>query len=108
MRTSQTHPLQIAQVWPGPKMGRIGLTFCPGKKQPHAATGAWDRDLETDVLAIQDWPVPEPKSLSPTEFTTEANSVHSVLDEFGAQVPAFRDGKCPDRENGWQKGRFQG
>lgn len=55
MRTSQTHPLQIAAVRPGPKLGRIGLTFCPGKKQPHAATGAWDRDLETDVQAIKTW-----------------------------------------------------
>ncbi len=55
MRTSQTHPLQIAQVRPAPDMGRIGLTFCPGKKQPHGATGAWDRDVETDVQAIKTW-----------------------------------------------------
>ncbi|MFD1611006.1 hypothetical protein ACFSCW_04235 [Sphingomonas tabacisoli] len=33
-------------------MGRIGITFCPGEKQPAAATGAWDRDLDVDVQAI--------------------------------------------------------
>ena len=37
-RASQTHPLQIAEVQPFAGTGRIGLTFCPGKTQPHAAT----------------------------------------------------------------------
>lgn len=54
-RTSASHPLQIASVQPWPGSGLIGLTFCPGKKQPNAATGAWDRDLDTDVAAIAKW-----------------------------------------------------
>ena len=54
-RTSLTHPLQIATVQPFPGMGRVGLTFCPGKTQPHAATGAWDRDLRADLDAIAAW-----------------------------------------------------
>ena len=54
-RTSQTHPLQIAQVQSDPTFGLIGITFCPGKKQTAAATGAWDRDLKTDIAAIADW-----------------------------------------------------
>ena len=54
-RTSQTHPLQIAVVDALPGRGRIGITFCPGKKQPDALTGAWDRDLGLDVQAIADW-----------------------------------------------------
>ena len=29
--------------------GLIGLTLCPGKKQSHAASGAWDRDLMLDA-----------------------------------------------------------
>ena len=29
-RTSKTHPLQIAVVTPGPDMGRIGVSYCPG------------------------------------------------------------------------------
>lgn len=51
-RTSSTHPLQIASVRPSPSMGQVGLTFCPGKTQPYAATGAWNRDLGVDLDAI--------------------------------------------------------
>jgi ADP-ribosyl-[dinitrogen reductase] hydrolase len=52
MRTSLSHPLQIAAVSPGNGHGRIGITFCPGKKQPGALTGAWDRDLGLDLDAV--------------------------------------------------------
>jgi ADP-ribosyl-[dinitrogen reductase] hydrolase len=55
MRTSITHPLQIAEVSAGEGRGKVGLTFCPGKKQPSALTGAWDRDLLVDVAAIDSW-----------------------------------------------------
>jgi len=54
-RTSVSHPLQVAAVSAGKGMGRVGLTFCPGKKQPGAMTGAWDRDLEADLGAVADW-----------------------------------------------------
>lgn len=54
-RTSPTHPLQIAAVQPGAGLGRIGITFCPGKHQPASATGGWARDLTVDVDAIADW-----------------------------------------------------
>jgi protein-tyrosine phosphatase len=54
-RTSATHPLQIAAVATGPHFGRVGITFCPGKFDPHGKTGAWDRDLAIDLDAIRDW-----------------------------------------------------
>jgi ADP-ribosyl-[dinitrogen reductase] hydrolase len=54
-RTSLTHPLQIAVVTAGPKLGRIGITLCPGKFDPHAWSGAWNRDLAADLDAISDW-----------------------------------------------------
>jgi ADP-ribosyl-[dinitrogen reductase] hydrolase len=54
-RTSLTHPLQIAAVTVGPDYGRVGITFCPGKCDRHAMTGAWDRDLTTDLDAIRAW-----------------------------------------------------
>ena len=54
-RTSLTHPLQIAVVHPGPGLGHIGITFCPGKVQPASATGAWSRDLAMDSKAIAEW-----------------------------------------------------
>ena len=53
-RTSQSHPLQIDSLAPFGR-GRLGLTFCPGKYDPNAQTGAWDRDLDTDLRAVLDW-----------------------------------------------------
>ncbi len=35
--------------------GRIGVTFCPGKYDPHALTGSWDRDLTLDLDAVKKW-----------------------------------------------------
>lgn len=52
-RTSITHPLIINTIQVG--NGELGLTFCPGKKQPAAMTGVWDRDMELDLLAIEEW-----------------------------------------------------
>lgn len=54
-RTSHTHPLQIAEVRASASHGRIGITFCPGKHDVSAATGAWARDLGVDLDAIQAW-----------------------------------------------------
>lgn len=54
-RTSLSHPLHIASVSPGSGWGKVGITFCPGKKQPGAMTGAWYRDLDLDVSAIAAW-----------------------------------------------------
>ncbi|SNB76077.1 Dual specificity phosphatase, catalytic domain [Rhodoblastus acidophilus] len=53
-RTSQTHPLQIAHVRATPAHGRIGITFCPGKHDKSAHTGAWARDLAADLDVIAD------------------------------------------------------
>ncbi|MFN4140444.1 cyclin-dependent kinase inhibitor 3 family protein [Aestuariivirga sp.] len=54
-RTSITHPLQIAEVGTPFARGAIGITFCPGKKQLEALSGAWDRDLGLDLEAIRGW-----------------------------------------------------
>ena len=54
-RTSQTHPLQIAYVRASPAHGRIGITFCPGKHDRAAQTGAWARDLACDLDVIAAW-----------------------------------------------------
>ncbi len=53
-RTSATHTLQIA-VLDTPTGGRIGMTLCPGKRDPVAMTGPWDRDLGIDLRAVADW-----------------------------------------------------
>jgi ADP-ribosyl-[dinitrogen reductase] hydrolase len=54
-RTSHTHPLQIPSVALSNNLGRIGISFCPGKWQAAAMTGAWARDLEVDLDAVAAW-----------------------------------------------------
>lgn len=54
-KTSLTHPLMIAAVSAGPAHGRIGITLCPGKYDPCAQSGYWDRDLALDLDAIRAW-----------------------------------------------------
>ena len=53
IRTSATHPLRVGWL-PTPWLGKVGLTFAPGKKQLEAATGAWQRDLATDIRRLRD------------------------------------------------------
>lgn len=55
VRTSHTHPLQIAEVRASPMHGRIGITFCPGKYDRFAHTGVWERDLGIDLDTIAAW-----------------------------------------------------
>jgi ADP-ribosyl-[dinitrogen reductase] hydrolase len=55
IRTSVTDPLPIADVPVPGTAGVIGLTYCPGKKDPHVKGGAWVRDLALDVAAIHGW-----------------------------------------------------
>jgi ADP-ribosyl-[dinitrogen reductase] hydrolase len=54
-RTSTSHPLEIASVEGAAGRGRIGITFCPGKKQASAWSGSWDRDLCVDLDAVEKW-----------------------------------------------------
>jgi len=54
-RTSLTHPLQIAAVSAGQDFGKIGITFCPGKHDPHSMSGYWDRDITCDLDAVRIW-----------------------------------------------------
>ena len=55
VRTSETDPLEIATVAADAAKGAIGLTLCPGKHDPVAMSGAWARDLDTDLAAIRAW-----------------------------------------------------
>jgi ADP-ribosyl-[dinitrogen reductase] hydrolase len=54
-KTSLTHPLQIAEIEAGKDLGRVGLTFCPGKHDESAMTGSWYRDLGMDLDAVKAW-----------------------------------------------------
>ena len=53
--TSVSHPLRIDAVRPAPCCGRIGITLCPGKQDPHGITGEWRRDLDLDLDAVRSW-----------------------------------------------------
>ena len=55
IRTSITDPLPIAEIPVPGTEGVIGMTYCPGKKDPYVKTGAWLRDLAIDVAAIHSW-----------------------------------------------------
>jgi ADP-ribosyl-[dinitrogen reductase] hydrolase len=52
MKTSLSDPLRIAAVSAPGIAGVIGLTLCPGKKDP---ARDWDRDLDIDLTVIQQW-----------------------------------------------------
>jgi hypothetical protein len=52
MKTSLTDPLRIAAVSPPDMAGRIGLTLCPGKKDPGRDR---DWDLDIDLAVIREW-----------------------------------------------------
>ena len=55
MRTSGTHPLRIDAVQAERAQGRIGITFCPGKRVRPTMPDGWARDLDTDLDAIREW-----------------------------------------------------
>jgi ADP-ribosyl-[dinitrogen reductase] hydrolase len=106
-RTSISHPLHIATL-DLPTGGRIGLTFCPGKCDASAMTGAWSRDLEVDLRAIVDW------GASTLVTLIETHEFHALgVPNLGVSAQAqglvwhhlpIRDVSVPDAsfENAWQ------
>jgi ADP-ribosyl-[dinitrogen reductase] hydrolase len=52
LKTSLSDPLHIAAVSPPDLPGVIGMTLCPGKKDPGRG---WERDLDIDADAIRGW-----------------------------------------------------
>jgi ADP-ribosylglycohydrolase/protein-tyrosine phosphatase len=52
VRTSHTHPLEIPLLDVPRCSGRIGVTFCPGKKGASVHGARWNRDLAADLAAI--------------------------------------------------------
>lgn len=108
-RTSITHPLHIAAVHAGNGLGRVGITFCPGKCQPHAATGAWQRDLGLDIAAIADWGAASVVTLVEQHEMTALGVSHLGKAVRAAQMEwhhlPIRDVSVPDAgfEDAWQQ-----
>lgn len=85
MKTSLTHPIQIAEIKPFAGAGKIGITFCPGKHQPHSVSGQWARDLGLDLDAIAQWGAAAVVSL-----ITDAELQAYKVEALGEQVAARR------------------
>jgi len=48
-KTSATHPLRINWVISSNVPGKIGMSFCPGKRVKNALSGGdWNRDIDLD------------------------------------------------------------
>lgn len=54
-RTSESHPLRIAELPCGPTCGVLGVTFCPGKQGDSVFGAPWQRSLSLDLDVIQAW-----------------------------------------------------
>jgi len=108
-KTSTSHPLRIDSVAVGGAFGRIGLTFCPSKKQTDALSGVWDRSLDDDMRAIRDFGAAALVTLMPdNELQSLRVSPHQMRDkasELGIewyQLP-IPDQGIPDQsfEDSW-------
>ena len=83
IKTSKTHPIRIATL--PIRNGKLGITFCPGKKQSGALSGTWERDLDTDLEAIRDWGASDIVSLIESQEMVELDveSLPKVADAHG-------------------------
>ena len=99
-RTSESHPLRVAAVTPGDGHGRIGITLCPGKTDPAGLTGAWARDLDTDLDVIQHWGATAVVSL----ITDEELDFLSVRDLPGAVRDRHMEWWHAPIQDGWPPG----
>ena len=108
-KTSTSHPLRIDSVPVGGAGGRIGMTFCPGKKQTDALSGVWDRDLDADMKSIKAFGAVALVTLMPDD---ELHSLHvastrirDMASGFGIewyQLPIPDQGiPGPSFEDGW-------
>ena len=94
--TSEKNPLRIDAVAAPGAPGLIGMTLCPGKKDPYAPFGAWDRDLLADLQAIGAWGASTIVSLiEEHEF-----ELLGVPDFAAHVVPRFRWHWLPIRDGG--------
>ncbi len=108
VKTSLSHPLQIAEVQVGKCMGKIGITFCPGKVQNSSFSGRWERDLRSDIEAIAKWDAAavltllEPHEIEMLQVAGLADQVKR--DQMIWRHAAIRDVSIPDRqfETNWQ------
>ena len=95
---------------PGDGHGRIGITLCPGKTDPNGMSGAWARDLDTDLDAIQRWGATAVVTLI-EEHEFDLLDVHGLPEGVRDRHMEWwhlpiQDGKSPPAQ-GFEDGRSQ-
>ncbi len=85
-KTSQSHPLKINPVVIRDGRGVIGLTFCPGKKHQSLYSGTWDRDLCTDLQAIQSFGAKTLVTLMESQELDEVNVPVGLLGSWAREL----------------------
>lgn len=101
MRTSETHPLRIDAVGAPGIAGRIGITFCPGKKGESFTGPKWDRSMEADLELVRLWGATHVVTLiEEFEFETlqvpELGNMVASKNMFWHHLPIV-DGQPPDQ-----------
>jgi ADP-ribosyl-[dinitrogen reductase] hydrolase len=98
VKTSLSDPLRIASVLAGLSYGSIGITLCPGKKDPN-----WHRDLRADLDAVRQWgaaavltllEAPELQMLGVTALGNAVQQrhmdwIHLPIEDFSVPTAAF-------------------
>ena len=109
MHTSENDPLRIAEVRPRSNYGLIGITLCPGKKDPHARYGPQERCLAVDLDVVRKWGAAAVVSLI-TEDELDRLSVRDLGEEVKARHMTWlhlpiRDGHPPGNtfESAWKR-----
>jgi NAD-dependent deacetylase len=108
-RTSLTYPLRVEFLKSEefPVLRNLGMTFAPGKKQPDAITGAWDRDLEVDLKRlVEDFRTDTLVSvMEPHEFDAlKISALGSSCPKYGIEWLTFSvvDGSVPESPEGFE------
>jgi len=108
IKTSTSHPLRIDELSLPGTTGLLGLTFCPGKRQPRAASGAWERELGADLRAIAAWGavaivnLVEEHEMRELGVEDTAQRLPEAIDYYQLPIP---DAGIPDAdwERAWQQ-----
>ncbi|PKB65705.1 MAG: hypothetical protein BZY82_07345 [SAR202 cluster bacterium Io17-Chloro-G3] len=80
IKTSITDPIEISEI--DCPRGKIGITLCPGKKGSSSFGGTWDRDIETDISAIEQQFEPALILTLMTDSELSASGVHGLGEAF--------------------------
>jgi len=101
MRTSEAHPLRVDEVGAPGIAGRIGITFCPGKKGESFTGPNWDRSMEADLERVRLWGATHVVTLI-EDFEFEMLQVRELGNTVASKNMYWHhlpivDGQLPDR-----------